>query len=225
MDRCCELQLEALFETSSSGAGLHVVLLRHAQTLWNEQLRIQGHLDSPFSDKGRRQVREWAEKLGPLPWDAVLSSDLGRASKTAQGIARVRGLHVIRDPRLREMDWGEWAGLTKAALRDRHPGRRRIRHRSDCERGAPGGESPAQLHDRATDALRELASRHPGGRILAVTHSGWIKVVLHAIADAEMFSNDMAHGVDYAAYVIAHHHESGWRYQGCMRLEACDDGP
>lgn len=157
-----------------------IVVVRHGETEWNAEKRIQGHLDIDLNDVGRQQAVAVAERLSrESKISAIYSSDLKRALKTAETIAnKCGGLQVIEDPNLRERHLGDLQGLvygeapkikTKAyeALQSRHtnveiPG---------------GGESLDQLYKRCTDSLQTIAGKHQGERVVVVTHGGVIRAL------------------------------------------------
>ena len=139
-----------------------LLLVRHGETDWNAEGRLQGHTDRPLSDFGRRQAHELAEELDGEELEAIYSSDLARARETAEIVGRKLGLPTVLDPDLREKDWGTWEGLT-AAERDRVEF---------------VGESTEAHRDRILDVLRRISERHPGdGRVLVVTHGGSMRRV------------------------------------------------
>jgi broad specificity phosphatase PhoE len=139
-----------------------LLLVRHGETDWNAEGRLQGHTDRPLSDFGRRQAHELAEELDGEELEAIYSSDLARARETAEIVGRKLGLPTVLDPDLREKDWGTWEGLT-AVERDRVEF---------------VGESTEEHRDRILDALRRISERHPGdGRVLVVTHGGSMRRV------------------------------------------------
>jgi 2,3-bisphosphoglycerate-dependent phosphoglycerate mutase len=138
-----------------------LLLVRHGETDWNAVGRLQGHTDRPLSDFGRRQAQQLAEELEDEELEAIYSSDLARARETAELVHERLGLPVVLDPDLREKDWGTWEGLT-AVERDRVEF---------------VGESTQQHQERILGALRRIAERHPGGRVLVVTHGGSMRRV------------------------------------------------
>ena len=139
-----------------------LMLVRHGETDWNADGRLQGHTDRPLSDFGRRQARQLAGELADEELDAIYASDLARACETAEIIGERLGLPVVLDPDLREKDWGTWEGLT-AVERDRVEF---------------VGESTETHQERILRALRRISDRHPGGgRILVVTHGGSMRRV------------------------------------------------
>ena len=139
-----------------------LLLVRHGETDWNADGRLQGQTDRPLSDFGRRQARRLADELAEEPLEAIYSSDLSRARETAEIVGERLGLPVVLDPDLREKDWGTWEGLT-AVERDRVEFL---------------GESTEAHQERILRALRRISERHPGdGRVLVVTHGGSMRRV------------------------------------------------
>jgi 2,3-bisphosphoglycerate-dependent phosphoglycerate mutase len=137
------------------------LLVRHGETDWNAEGRLQGHTDTPLNDFGRRQARALAEDLAGEAVDAVYSSDLSRARETAEIVAERLGLPVVLDPDLREKDWGTWEGLTAA-------------ERDHVELA---GETTGAHRARVLRSLHSIADRHPAGRVLVVTHGGSVRRV------------------------------------------------
>src|SRR3569623_193897 len=89
-----------------------LLLVRHGETDWNAEGRLQGHTDRPLNDHGRRQAKEVAERLAGEGADAIYASDLLRAKETAEIVGERRGVPVVVDADLREKNWGNWEGLT-----------------------------------------------------------------------------------------------------------------
>ena len=161
----------------------HLLLVRHAQSTWNEQGRWQGTEDSPLSGLGVAQARAAAERVGAF--DAVISSPLQRAHTTASILAEANGVGPVEsDVRLRERHAGAFQGLTKAEIDERFPG---MRERGDHP---DGWEDDAAVIDRATAALAEIAGRVGlGATVLVVTHGGVIRCLeelLGARRDAKL---------------------------------------
>src|SRR5204862_7367541 len=130
-----------------------LLLVRHGETDWNAEGRLQGHTDRPLSDYGRRQARELAGDLENEGLVAIYSSDLARARETAEIVGERLGLPVALDPDLREKDWGTWEGLTSV----------------ERDRVEFVGESTEAHRERILAALRQISERHPGeARILVV---------------------------------------------------------
>ena len=149
-----------------------VYLVRHGATEWNQTKRAQGHADIPLSQAGRRQASAIASELAHFELDAVYSSDLERALDTAAPIAAAHGLEVHVDPGFREIDQGEWEGLTTDEIKERWPDLW-VPKRHYCPR--PGGESPQQVRERALAALTRAVKANPDGAIAVVSHGGTIR--------------------------------------------------
>ncbi len=149
-----------------------LILIRHGETAWNAEHRIQGHLDSPLNDEGLAQALLLGERLGREPFDHFYSSDLGRALQTAQPIADRSGRRPVNEPRLRERNLGVFQGLTGPDCERRYPEDYARFHRRDPDHVVPQGESIRQVYSRVSALLEMLVQRHSGGRILIVTHGG-----------------------------------------------------
>jgi 2,3-bisphosphoglycerate-dependent phosphoglycerate mutase len=157
-----------------------LLLVRHGETDWNRDQRFQGHADPPLNERGREQARTIAEELARERLDAVYASDLARARETAEIVAARLGVPVTVEPALREIDVGEWQGLTWAEIDERDP---QARRRWDEQgHGWERGESYEQLTERVVAALRRIAADHPGERVLVVGHGGTTRAT-RAFAD------------------------------------------
>ena len=152
-----------------------LLLLRHGQSTWNAEGRWQGWADPPLSDLGQAQALALTPALGQAALDAVVSSDLRRARQTADAVAEGLGITVEVEAGLRERDVGHWSGLTAAEIERQWPSELAAWRAGRLER-PPGGESDADLADRAFDVLERLARRREG-RLLVVTHGGLLGVV------------------------------------------------
>jgi len=147
-----------------------ILLARHGQTRWNAERRWQGHADVPLDDTGRSQASALAESLASAGIGAIWSSDLVRARATAEAVGARLGLDVQVDARLREVDVGEWSGLTAAELEQRYPeglARRRV-----GGTGWESGEDYEAMGSRVVEALNAIAAAHPAEIVLVVTHGG-----------------------------------------------------
>lgn len=154
-----------------------VILWRHGRTEWNGTGRGQGQLDIALDDTGRQQVLLAAPYVAALGPDAILSSDLSRATDSAAEVARLTGLPVRGEPRLREMHLGRMQGLTHDEARARFPVDYAAFERGDL--GAAGREAPDSLVARAVPAVLEQAV----GTLLVVSHGGTIRALLNALLE------------------------------------------
>ncbi|MGH2805634.1 MAG: histidine phosphatase family protein [Actinomycetota bacterium] len=149
-----------------------IFLVRHGATDWNIYKRAQGHADIDLNAEGHRQASTAAQELGHLEIDAVYASDLKRAVDTATPIAAAHGLEVKLDKRLREIDQGEWEGLTVEEISAKWPDLwGPARHYS----ARPGGESPQQVRDRSLEALSDIVAAHADDHVVIVSHGGTIR--------------------------------------------------
>ena len=151
-----------------------IVLVRHGETDWNRDHRFQGHADIPLNAAGLDQVRELGERLAGESFSIVYTSPLRRASESAELLAKRLGVEVRPSDALKEVDVGAWSGLTVHEVEDRFPEgfARWVEWR--CA-GWSEGETYEQLSRRVVDGLREIAEKHGGERVLAVTHGGPIR--------------------------------------------------
>ena len=140
--------------------------MRHGETDWNRERRFQGHADTPLNDSGRAQARELAEQLAVEDIDAVYTSDLLRARETAEIIAARLGADVVALRELREIDVGEWQGLSWPEIEVQYPEGARRWHLSGT--GWESGETYEQLGERIVPVLARIAETHSGGRVLVV---------------------------------------------------------
>jgi broad specificity phosphatase PhoE len=158
-----------------------LVLIRHAETVGNQQGLWTGWSDTPLNDAGWDQVRRTADRLERDPLDAVAlyTSPIGRAQQTAGEIGRAVGLCPIPDESLKEMHFGDLESIRHEHLASDHPQiYAHWRDRTDETFRWPGGESRREFRDRTVRGLKRLAVAHPGHTILLVTHSGFIRMAL-----------------------------------------------
>lgn len=148
------------------------IVVRHGETAWNAQGRIQGHLDSPLNEEGLAQALLVGDCLTREPFAFLYSSDLGRALQTAQPIADHSGRPVLTDTRLRERNLGVFQGLTGAECERRFPEHYARFRARDPDHVMPGGESVRGLYERVGGVFTALAREHIGGRLVVVTHGG-----------------------------------------------------
>ncbi|MBN1399629.1 MAG: histidine phosphatase family protein [Anaerolineae bacterium] len=148
-----------------------LLLVRHAQSTWSAENRVQGQADAPLSDVGRLQVAAVGERLAAYGLQVVWSSDLSRARDTAEGIAAHHGLSVRLDRRLRELHMGAWEGLTHAQVRARDPERVSMFLQGASEAATPGGESLDDLMERLRPLLEELRREPTDARVVVVSHA------------------------------------------------------
>jgi broad specificity phosphatase PhoE len=155
-----------------------LLLARHGETDWNHENRFQGHADPPLNETGRVQAGALAVELAGERLDAVYSSPLRRAFETAEVVAARHGLEPLPVEALREVDVGSWQGLTRLEIEARFP--EQFQRWLAYEQGWEDGETYDEMGTRVVPALLELAARHRGERILALTHGGPIRAAIAA---------------------------------------------
>ena len=157
-----------------------IIAIRHGETAWNVDTRIQGHLDIPLSANGRWQAERLAEALRDEPIKAIYASDLTRAWETAQYVGQVQSLPVIKEIGLRERDFGDFEGKTFAEIEMLLPEQSMRWRKRDPDFYPAGGESLVTLRARVMEAAERLAAQHPGEQIALVGHGGVMDVLYRA---------------------------------------------
>jgi 2,3-bisphosphoglycerate-dependent phosphoglycerate mutase len=159
-----------------------ILLVRHGQSEGNAERRFGGHTATPLSIRGRQQAKATAEALCSEPLTAIYSSDLVRATQTAEPLAKLTGLPVEATEAFRERSVGVMEGLTFEDAAQKHPEQYAALLRRDFEHVLTGGESYRQLLDRAWQKLDEIIKQHHGGTIVVFSHTGTICILaLHLI--------------------------------------------
>jgi probable phosphoglycerate mutase len=183
----------------------HLTFVRHGETEWNLQGRVMGHLDSALTPTGVEQARRLAARLRGTEFNAIYTSDLGRAEATAAILGEGRPGEARRDPRLRERRMGLFEGLTVPEMRERMPCERAEYERLGAENFV--GLEIESVRDHAARVwacARELAERHAGDRVLVVTHGGTLTALF-----LEVF------GLSYAQAQKARRPNAGVSVFGC----------
>ena len=155
-----------------------IILIRHGETEWNSQKRMQGHSNSDLSSVGQAQIQALGQWVKNVPFDLIYSSDSPRAKQTAEAITQFSGHELQFDQRLREKNLGVFEGLTSEEARERHPEVFRLFKTAGSKYVIDEGESTQQLQDRALEIVNEIRIKHPEERVLLVTHGGFIRVVM-----------------------------------------------
>lgn len=157
-----------------------IVAVRHGETVWNAEMRMQGQLDTALSERGRRQAARAAAALADEGIEAIVSSDLARAHDTAAAIAGVVGLPIANDPDLRERSFGVFQGYTYAEIDARWPADALRWRRHDPAFAPEGGETLIEFDARAVAAMTRIAAEARGRSILVVTHGGVLDCLYRA---------------------------------------------
>ena len=163
-----------------------IIAIRHGETAWNVDTRIQGHLDIPLNDMGLWQARQVARALAGEPLSAIYASDLQRAHTTARAIAEATGAPLVPEPALRERSFGELEGRTFAEIEAELPEQARRWRQRDPHFAPEGGETLVQLRERIAATTHRLAAQHTGGLVVLVAHGGVLDVLYRLATGQEL---------------------------------------
>lgn len=152
--------------------------IRHGETAWNTQRRLQGQLDIGLNEHGERQARAAGRWLaGQAAIDVIYASDLSRAWCTAEYIGAALGLTPLPAPQLRERRYGLFEGLTYTEARQQHPEQYARHEAREPDFVIPDGESLQQFHDRVSNCVMALADAHAGQTLAVVLHGGVLDII------------------------------------------------
>ncbi len=155
-----------------------ICLVRHGETDWNGEGRIQGHEDIQMNGRGVDQAKAVADILAGFNWDAVITSPLGRAWQTAEIIADATGVDTIKSCEgLKERNFGAASGIIAEEVKKIYPEK------------IPGLEEIDHLRQRGFDTIEKIASGYSGNRIVAVSHGGLINSILYTLSEGEFGSS------------------------------------
>jgi 2,3-bisphosphoglycerate-dependent phosphoglycerate mutase len=163
-----------------------ITAIRHGETAWNVDTRIQGQLDIGLNAKGRWQAECAGQALAGDDIAVVYSSDLWRAYDTALSVAKPHGLTVVTDEGLRERGFGEFQGKTFAEIEAALPEQSLKWRKRVPDFAPPGGESLLQLRERVLQCVSRLAQAHPGQHIVVVSHGGVMDILYRAATGLDL---------------------------------------
>ncbi len=181
-------------------------LLRHGQTVWNKEKRIQGRGDSPLTAEGRASCRKWGRYLGTsgTTWQRIIVSPLQRARETAKLINETLQIPIAYDEGIREQDWGNWEGRTLEQIKRESPGELEELTHLGWNFRPPGGESRKELLHRVLASLKRSGAQWPGENLLVISHLGVVKSLLYYIEDRDylpeeprIIDNNRFHTIGY----------------------------
>ena len=163
-----------------------LTLVRHGETIWNSEGRIQGVKNSPLTESGIRQAEATARALAGRHFDAIYSSPLGRAKKTAEIFSESVGCEIRFDQDLQERNLGVLQGLTIDEIEDQFPDVFAAFRSGDPNYVVPKGESSRQRFERGCRCIQKIADANGGKKVLVVTHGGIIDSVFRRIFDLSL---------------------------------------
>ena len=164
-------------------------IVRHGETVWNRQGRIQGHTDVGLSDRGLKQAQMLAQRLKSVGFDAAYASDLLRASDTAAAILEGRDVPVFPTPRLREYHKGAFEGMTEEELRAKYPEEYPGYIAKDLDYAPDGGESARGVSERMAAVIKEIKERHLNDTVLVVGHGGSLRAAMMTLLGMSLDAN------------------------------------
>lgn len=163
-----------------------ITAIRHGETAWNVDTRIQGQLDISLNEKGRWQAEQAGSALASESVDAIISSDLARAYETALALAKHHGLNVQTDRELREREFGNFQGKTFAEIEAQMPQEALLWRKRVPDFAPGGGESLLQFRERVTQCIRRLTSQNAGKHIIIVSHGGVMDIIYREATGLEL---------------------------------------
>jgi len=161
-----------------------IIAIRHGETAWNVDTRLQGHLDVALNDVGLWQASQLAHALADEALAAIYTSDLRRACQTAQAIAAVAGCPLTTHLGLRERGFGQFEGCTYAEIEATWPDLSLQWRKREPHWAPPGGESLATMRERILQTVNTLAAQHQGCQIVLVAHGG-VMDILYRLATGQ----------------------------------------
>ncbi len=191
---------------SSQPAATIFGLLRHGQTVWNKEKRIQGSGDSPLTAEGRVSCRKWGRYLAAssIPWQRIIVSPLQRARETAKLVNETLRIPITCDEGIREQDWGIWEGRTLEQIKNDSPGKLEELILLGWNFRPPGGESRKELLQRVLASLKRSGAQWPGEHLLIISHLGVVKSLLYYLEDRDylpeehpIIHNNRLHTIGY----------------------------
>jgi len=187
-------------------------LIRHGETTWNAERRLQGHTDIPLNTKGFLQARQMAQALknSKVLFDVLYTSDLKRAADTANAIVELFGVEAIVDSALRERHFGALQGLTIQEAPLLQPAIWQAHVTRDLDHELEGGESIQQFALRVQTALDKIQEQHSGKTILLVSHGGTLDMVYRIASKQALRTERVASVPNASLNWITHQEDAGW---------------
>lgn len=189
---------------------LRLWLVRHAQSTWNAEHRLQGKADPPLTDLGRRQAARIAHRLTAVKPEAIYTSPLQRTSLTAQRIGQQLEIEPIEDARLKEIGVGVASGKRWEEITQSWPHLAQISERGDLTLPyIPGAESMEAFGRRVAQSFADIQARHEQGNIVIVSHGGVFRAYLGQLMDVQEGYTPVLH-FSNASLTLVVMHALGW---------------
>jgi probable phosphoglycerate mutase len=203
-----------------------ICLIRHGETTWNAERRLQGHTDIPLNRRGVLQAEQMALALKKtqMSFDALYTSDLKRAVDTANAVVKSLGINAITEDIFRERNFGCLQGLSIDEAPLCKPDIWQAHLARELDHELEGGESILQFAVRVEKALQLIQERHTGKTILVVSHGGTLDM-MYRIASKQSLSSERIASVPNASLNwITHSHDQGWTVERWADTRHLEDG-
>lgn len=155
-----------------------LIIIRHGKTYWNNERRYQGHTDTELSPEGIAQAEALQRRLQSQKIEAIYSSDLSRAFRTAEIMAKPHGLKVVPTLGLKEINFGVWEGLTFEEIQRDYPEQLKIWQERPQDLRIQDGETFSFIKEKAVATVHQIMQEHPGGTVAFVSHGGTIAALI-----------------------------------------------
>ncbi len=165
-------------------------LLRHGETVWNTEKRIQGSSDSPLTKNGKENVARWIPTLQEYKWDRIIASTLPRVQQTVEIINNALKIPITFLPELQEQDWGQWEGKKLTSISAHQSDELKKQQMSGWKFRPPGGESREEVLTRVSETLFQTSLSCAGQQILVVSHQSVMKCILYSILGREFLPHE-----------------------------------
>ncbi|OYW80144.1 MAG: histidine phosphatase family protein [Polynucleobacter sp. 32-46-5] len=200
-------------------------LIRHGETTWNTERRLQGHTDTPLNSRGEIQARQMAQALKntSLSFDILYSSDLQRAVNTANAIEQLFGVQATIESALRERHFGVLQGLSIEQAPIAHPAIWQAHITRELDHDLAGGESILQFAARVEGVIEKLRMLHSGKTILLVSHGGTLDM-MYRIASKQSLGSERIVSVPNASLNWIVHNDQGWSVERWADTRHLEDG-
>jgi len=163
---------------------MSIYIVRHGETDWNREGIYQGHTDTPLNEDGRKTAERLGHTLSKIKISCIYSSDLLRARETAEIINRFLNVPVCHTQDLRELNFGDWTGISIWEMEEKDPELFRRWQEDPWNISPPGGETFRELTERVMNILEEITRRHRDEDVLIVSHAGPIKAMIFGLISA-----------------------------------------
>lgn len=197
---------------------LHLYIIRHGETEWNTEKRMQGRLDSDLTEKGRNDALLLGERLKDTVFDRIISSPSQRTVDTAQLVRGKRPIPIETDERLMEISLGDWQGKTEDEIKALFPSQYDLYWNHPSKYENPEGERFIDVMDRVANFLEELVNTTPSGNVLVVTHGVVLKTLYLLCRNAsidQLWDPPFMHGTSLTI-VKLHNGKKELVLEGCM---------